>query len=220
LILRPLDLDGYCSSSINPTIVMAFFKEFLKGPLSPQIQFQFIPKLVHQTPASLTPSSILTSLLSKDSCTNPSENSDGTHENDSKEHKLIISGDIWLLYSIVAIISPQLNLMTQQDRFNYVMILKNLAKYLPDESDKNLDFTNDEDDSEPMEVTETDDIFHNLDEGSVAAQIIDLINEASHVNSLISLVDTSSPSKDALIGLSSLCHALLSCNKFALHQYR
>lgn len=207
LVLRPLDLDGSCSASINPTIVVKFFEEFLRGPLSPQVQLQFIPKILHQIPASLTPASILSSILLESS-------NSPIHEGDLYE--LACPGDLWLLYSLLALISPQLHLMTNQDKFKYLIVLQELCQYLPDEADKQTS----EDFEDESDVMEGIDEYESEQMEEIVARILELINEPHNVNCLISLVNHPVPPKNALIALSSVCHALISCHKFALHRFR
>lgn len=213
LVLRPLDLDGSSSAAINPTIVVKFFDEFLKGPLSPQIQLQFIPKILHQVPASLTPASILSSIIHQSS-----NNQHTSSVNDSDIFELSCNGDLWLLYSILALISPQLHLMTSQDKFRYLVVLQELTEYLPDELEKEEenDDLEGEEESDMMEGIHDDD---NKQTEEIVTRILELINEPQNVNCLISLINTQPP-RNVLIALSSVCHALLSSHKFALHRFR
>ncbi|XP_015782602.1 ubiquitin-protein ligase E3C [Tetranychus urticae] len=210
LIVRPLDLDGSCSETVNSTIVLKFFSEFLSGPLSPQVKLHVIPKLIHQIPASLTPSSILSSIY-------PGRLPDSEDQVNGM-HSLALKCDLWQLYNVVALVSPQLHLMSKSDKFRYLIILQVLCQYLPEQ---NIESPEDEDeDVEMTDPGENREYMIDQELIVVANQIIQLINEVPHVNCLISLVDTKSPNKILLIALSSVCHALLFFHKFALHQFR
>lgn len=210
LVIGPLNLNCKNSTSIVSKMVKLFFEHFLKDPLTPQIQLFFIPKLVHEIPCLLKPYYIFSSFFGDPNFTFSS----------SIKPTLVLTPNIWLMYSVVKFISSQLSLLSFEDKFKYLLILQHLSISLPEEVEKS-ESEEDLDDNEPMEVQE-------YGEGSstthdpflITNHILAIINETAHVDCLIYLIENRVYCASSLNLICYFCHAILATSKLAVLQNR
>lgn len=210
LTLRSLRLNPINDEFVRTTIIKHFFNDLLYGPFSSQIKRFVIPSIVNDVPINLRADYIFM-YLSKNLSLEFSD-------------KIFIksSQHIWLLYSLVTLINNQITQMNNADVVNYLHILRYLSSSLVSDNNSVHSELNEEDDenNDAMDLTENDG-QDQTDAASVINEILTILNEATHVQTIVSLIDSDFINdSETIISLSCVCHSLLACHQLAVNQFR
>ncbi|RWS26248.1 ubiquitin-protein ligase E3C-like protein [Leptotrombidium deliense] len=196
LILRPLQLN----MKVDSNVVLKFFTDFLSPPLSLQIRYYILPTISKNVPLSLNASTILNSLASINL------------NNSMNVTQLKLTPSLWLFYSFMKIMSPQLFKLPLTDKVKYVIFLKEMSFTLPENSHQSA-IDEEEEESDEMITDEADEI------AQIISQLMEMINDTSHVNLLVSVLEEDN-SNVVLLSLTHLCHSMTSSHHLAVYNYR
>lgn len=208
LVSQPLNQE-YASHDGTCYVILRFFEQLLCGPFSPQIKYLVIPITVSKKLLLLKPEHILNGLLDVPK----------TGVENSLSSTLKLPSNLWLMFTVVKICSPQILTSSTRDRLVYVHLLKLLSQYLPEEGRKEEVVHDDVDDDSREVPMDESDVQMYRDHSVILNEILECINQPNHVQSIVTLLDDESPS-EAIISLSCLCYAMLSCDVLAVHKYR
>ncbi|XP_023217636.1 ubiquitin-protein ligase E3C-like [Centruroides sculpturatus] len=198
LFMGPLLIES--SSLYRIQVLQYMLQEVFQGPLLLQVINFLLPSLASRSDI-IKASEILDALL-------PVE--------DSNRYKcLTISPSPWLLYAVLALISPQTEILSRDTVIHYLHVLRHLVTVIPAFSE-DVDVLNEADErDEDMKDEDQDEELERISEVS-----IEMLNNQQHVNILLSAVETEEGNSQTLISLCCICHTLLLHHKLAIHRYR
>lgn len=186
IITRSLDIK---SSNESDSIRM-FFEILLKGPLDSLLKDHYLPKIIILKPRGLQPQNILTCFKNHQEFTLLQLTNSENYLSNANLVKDCI-GAVWLSYVFVKSIHGQIQLLSFEQKIDYLTILSTLV--WPSEHLLNLNLLQDardndsDEDDDPVDDVEIqpDSIQSRLRQvKSVVSEIVNLINDQTHVDSL------------------------------------
>lgn len=207
ITLRCLKLTSV-DSEIRSNFIRHFFSELLNGPLSHQIRYFVLHHISNEIPFNLKIEHLSDALLCKD-------------ESEFLTNNLTLQKNIWLFYSFVKLTNHQITNISTSEMTKYLKILSCLAPTLLDVIKPKLIQTEDDEEIDAMEIEiKEQEQSRNLEINSLVNEILIMLNEPHHVQSIMSLIDNESFADEILVSLSILCHSMLHCNPMSVNQYR
>ncbi|KAI1289304.1 Ubiquitin-protein ligase E3C [Halotydeus destructor] len=192
LTLRPLK-QQYKKDSTRKVVVQQFFKQLVRGPLSPQIKNFLIPVLISNTPENLKPQILLQAIVVEET------------------ERLTIPKSVWLLYTMVKLVAPHVHSLDKAHHKRYLLALRLLTDCIPEQVEY------EDDDDEPMDTSEA-----SVVQSSLSRDVLELLNSPQHISGLMGTDNSSENVLDdsSLTSLCRICYAMISSNRFAVNQYR
>lgn len=234
LVNRSLNISSAINHyKVNP--VIAFFKEFLKGPPDYAMSNFFFPELIKRRPKMLEADHILNLLRDKISLENDPTLFNRSNPDD-KDHCI---ESVWFAYNFVKAIYSQIDGLSDANIADYLIILSRLlipAEFLTNMS--MIQAVNDDemDENGSIEISDndSDDDDDNFDSSAKAAnigqqnhreinrvisKILNLINSLDHINRLKSMIFDFG-NQQVQNGIIQICNLMLSHEHLAVFNCR
>lgn len=196
LMMQPMKKD-----SINDHIVLLMMQQMFAaaGALSSHRKNFILPALCHSN--QLSPVRILSALIDQKS-------------------ELRLPPGIHIMYTLLHLVQGTITGLSVQDKHLYLHVLKQLSICLPaypihrehQDDDVLIVDDNEDDHEEEMDVTD--------DEKAISMEVIQLMNQPSHVSALLSLIEEEVVPDHVVVSLSCICYSLLSSHPLPVNKYR
>lgn len=221
LVRRSLDISLIHNTYVkNPSPIYLFFKEFLRGPLDQALDTYYLPKLIVLKPEGLQAKNVLSAFNSYSA----SQGSKLTSFNALQES----TDAIWLCYSFIRTIYTQLDNLQDADKVNYINLLSILIA--PGEYITNISLlqANNEDLEQPDEEFDELDLTsrnnhisqYNIEINSVITRLVNIINDAPHINGLKSIIFSSELQAKVQTAIINICNLMLAHEPLAIFHCR
>ena len=214
LVLQPLKQD-YASHETVHLVVNHVFSQLLCGPFTPQTKYLVIPIVFHSNVANLQPMNVINSLLKS----SPGQSASSV----STLPTIGAQPDIWLTYSVLKICHHRVStIRSAEDRANYLKLLKVCLTESIGSSDNQSDPDSDDEEADCEMIDQSDHCPAYRDTKSIAIEILDMMNDHSHVTSIINSLDSDVEkwTDDVLINLSCIGYVMLSHHSLAVNRFR
>jgi len=201
LTIRPLNIQY--NDQADKAIIVEFFKQYLKGPFSPVIRFHVF-KLINEHVPRLMNFTCLSAVLK---------------EVNSDKNEIILPQNIWTVYSVLAIVTNQIENLSFNERLVYLYYIKNSIQFLPNQHES--DELTSSDDEQLMEASCNSNKLERNRINQIANETIQLLNSSTNVNSLNSMFKCFNESNiQEILSFSSIGYSILINNNTSVFENR